>query len=177
MRKGLPFLLLPVLAACGGDLAPPQNAPVAQLRAGFPPGGLVDTIHIEALERLPLRQAVLVTPTGAAIPASSLNVVDTPEAWRGQRAVNDPWQSALLGGDASGGLVPSRTLAMASVRSREQLLAIASSADIPLPDPVAYRRDWTRYRLHLTFGTPPNIENTELAAPEPPPAEPRPPGS
>ena len=173
MRKGLPFLFMTVLAACGGDFAPPPSAPVTQIRAGFPPGGLVDTIHIETVERLPLRQAVLVAPNGVAIPASSLNIVSAPEALGGQRAVSDPWQSALLGGDANGPLAPSHAQAMASVRSREQLLAIASNADIPLADPVAYRRDWTRYRLHLTFGTPPNIENVELAAPELPPPPPR----
>jgi hypothetical protein len=45
-----------------------------------------------------------------------------------------------------------------------------STADIPLPDPVAYRRDWRKYRIRLTFGTlPGEIETHEIAAPEPPP--------
>ena len=32
---------------------------------------------------------------------------------------------------------------------------MVSRADIPLPDPVAYRRDWRDWRVRLTFGTPP----------------------
>jgi len=44
-----------------------------------------------------------------------------------------------------------------------------SRAEIALPDPVAYRRDWTRYRLRLTFGSPPGqSEIREIAAPQPP---------
>jgi hypothetical protein len=45
-----------------------------------------------------------------------------------------------------------------------------STADIALPDPVAYRRDWARYRIRLVFGTAPGeLETREIAAPEPPP--------
>jgi hypothetical protein len=57
--------------------------------------------------------------------------------------------------------------------SREQLLATVSSAEIALPDPVVYRRDWRRYRIRLTFGTPPGeVETREIPAPEPPPGTP-----
>jgi hypothetical protein len=49
-------------------------------------------------------------------------------------------------------------------------LATVSTAEIALPDPVAYRRDWTNYHIRLTFGTPPgDVETSEIAAPEPPP--------
>ena len=55
------------------------------------------------------------------------------------------------------------------MRSQVQLLANLSQAEIPLPDPIAYRRDWPNYRVRLTFGTPPGaIEAREIAAPEPP---------
>ena len=58
----------------------------------------------------------------------------------------------------------------AALRGRQQLLATVSTAEIALSDPVAYRRDWRRYRIRLTFGTPPSkIETREIAAPEPPP--------
>ena len=47
---------------------------------------------------------------------------------------------------------------------------MVSRAEIPLPDPVAYRRDWRDWRIRLTFGTPPSdVTTTEIAAPEPPP--------
>jgi len=58
----------------------------------------------------------------------------------------------------------------AALQGEVQLLATVSTAEIPLPDPVAYRRDWTNYRIRLTFGTPPgDVETREIAAPEPPP--------
>ena len=50
----------------------------------------------------------------------------------------------------------------------EQFAQLLSTAEIALPDPVAYRRDWTQYRIRLTFGTPPGgVETSEIAAPEP----------
>ncbi|MGA8550040.1 MAG: hypothetical protein WB678_07360, partial [Stellaceae bacterium] len=56
-------------------------------------------------------------------------------------------------------------------RTQTTLLAIVSSASIPLPDPVAYRRDWQKYRIRLHFGTPPDqVETREIPAPAPPPA-------
>jgi hypothetical protein len=58
----------------------------------------------------------------------------------------------------------------AALYSQQQLLATVSTAEIALPDPVAYRRDWARYRIRLVFGTPPGeVETREIAAPEPPP--------
>ena len=59
----------------------------------------------------------------------------------------------------------------AALYSNQQLLAMVSRADIPLPDPVAYRRDWRDWRVRLTFGTPPGeLETLVIAAPEPPPS-------
>jgi hypothetical protein len=49
------------------------------------------------------------------------------------------------------------------------LLAVVSTASIPLPDPVAYRRDWQKYRIRLRFGDPPQVETREIDAPAPPP--------
>ena len=58
----------------------------------------------------------------------------------------------------------------AALQGQEQLLAMVSNAQISLPDPVAYRRDWANYRIRLTFGTPPGaIETQEIPAPAPPP--------
>jgi hypothetical protein len=62
------------------------------------------------------------------------------------------------------------TYAGAALNSQQQLLATVSTAEIALPDPVAYRRDWARYRIRLTFGTPPGeVETRLLPAPPPPP--------
>ena len=39
----------------------------------------------------------------------------------------------------------------ATYRSETQVLMMVSTADIPLPDPVVYRRDWANYRIRLGF--------------------------
>jgi len=47
---------------------------------------------------------------------------------------------------------------------------IVSSASIPLPDPVEYRRGWRNYRIRLSFGDAPDeVETRKVEAPEPPP--------
>src|SRR5215208_6051746 len=171
------LLVLPV-AACGGggepplvsSLGPPPGPPpvVAQLRVGF--GGLVDTIDIAAIERLPLRAAELIAPDGSATPAGSITVDPNPRVATGQWAQSNRWQDAVTGNSALAVLTSQNPQAGAALQSQQQLLATVSTADIPLPDPVAYRRDWPQYRIRLTFGTPPtNIETRELPAPPPPP--------
>ncbi len=170
MRRVLPVLVpLLLIAGCEDGGAPPPG-PTAQLRAGFPRGGIADTIAIEAIERLPLRAAELLSPDGATTPASTIDVVASPSFAGGQRVAGDPWQSALSGSASAAALNWQHAEAGAAPQSREQLLATVSRAEIALPDPVVYRRDWGHYRIRLTFGTPPGeIETREIAAPEPPP--------
>ena len=51
-----------------------------------------------------------------------------------------------------------------------QLLAMVSTASIPLPDEIEYRRDWRSYRIFLSFGdVAGEVERVVLPAPEPPP--------
>ena len=51
-----------------------------------------------------------------------------------------------------------------------QLLAMASTASIPVPDEIGYRRDWRSYRIFLSFGDlAGEVERRVLPAPEPPP--------
>jgi len=55
-------------------------------------------------------------------------------------------------------------------QQRTVFLVIVSTASIPLPDPVEYRRDWRSYRVRLGFGDAPGeVETREVDAPEPPP--------
>jgi hypothetical protein len=180
MSRVLPVLLpLFVVAGCdGGVLSPGPPGPAgppglsAQVKAGFPRGGVADTIQVDAIEPRALRAAELVVPDGPAIPASTIDVVASPRFATGQWAAGDPWRNALSEGGASTLTLP-HAEAGAALQGEQQLLATVSSAEIALPDPVAYRRDWARYRIRLTFGTPPGeVETRVIAAPEPPPEVP-----
>jgi hypothetical protein len=57
-----------------------------------------------------------------------------------------------------------------SLRWPVKLLAMVSTASIPLPDEVAYRRECRSHRIFLSFGDlPGEVERRGLPAPEPPP--------
>ena len=157
MRKFVSLLTAMVLAACADTGLPPLATD--QIRARFPPGGVVDVIVIDAVDRLPLRQAELVAPDGQTTPASYLNVDSSPSVTFNQNFANSPYA-----GVAAPGLTPG------APQQRVAFLAMVSTASILLPDPVEYRRDWQGYRILLGFGDPPGaVETRELPAPEPPP--------
>ncbi|MBV9859118.1 MAG: hypothetical protein JO038_03295 [Alphaproteobacteria bacterium] len=168
----LPALLsLLPLAACGGS-GGPAPLPVQQVTAGFPRGGLADTIQIDAVDRLALTGADLIAPDGTASPAASVDAKPRPSAREGQTVAMNPFHDVLSPSSDGGGglLIPRDPLNAAALRSETQLLVTFSTASIPLPDPVAYRRDWGKYRLRLQFGAPPGeVQIRDLPAPEPPP--------
>jgi len=171
MRRFLRILpLFTLLAACSegmsGGLAP---QPEQQARASFPRGAVVDVIRIDALDTLPLRAADLVAPDGTTTAASSVDVRGNPRTEGGQAMVANPWRSDLIGTvrTSAAPLVATN----ASMRSQSELLATISVAEIALPDPVAYRRDWANYRIRLGFGAPGGqTETRDIPAPEPPPS-------
>ena len=166
------LLLLLLVAACdtGGTASPSPGTTAAAAQAGFTRGGLADTITISAAERLPLRTAELVAPDGTTTPANWIDVNNSPSVVTGQRVANNPWDTAVTGSSAAAALTTPDAEAGATLQGRVQFLGTISTAEIALPDPVAYRRDWTNYRIRLTFGTPPNdVATSEIAAPEPPP--------
>jgi hypothetical protein len=177
MRRVVPMLLPMIVATgCDGGMPPPGPAGPpglsAQVKAGFPHGGVADTIEVDAIQPLALRAAELVAPDGAATQAGYLNVDASPRIATGQWAAADLWRNALSEGGAAAALTMPHAEAGAALQGEQQLLATVSSAEIALPDPVAYRRDWARYRIRLTFGTPPGeVETRVIAAPEPPPPE------
>ena len=168
-------LLLFALVGCDGGAAPPPGPPLpgqpsssAQVRVGF--GGLVDTIDVTAIERLPLRAAELVAPDGTATPSGPITVDPSPRFATGQWNTSNSWKDPITGNSALGALTLRHAQAGAALQGQEQLLAMVSDAQISLSDPVAYRRDWANYRVRLTFGTPPGaVETQELPAPAPPP--------
>jgi hypothetical protein len=152
-----------------GLLPPGPATPRVQLRVGF--GGLVDTIQVSAIEQLPLREAALVAPDGTIVPANDITVSANPRIATGQWSLSNRWEDSASPDSALAALALPNAQAGAALRSDQQLLAMVSRADLPLPDPVAYRRDWRDWRVRLTFGTSPGeLETLVIAAPEPPPS-------
>jgi hypothetical protein len=163
--------MLAAIAGCDSTSPPPLAATseTAQLRVGFPARGLADTIAIDAVERLPLRSAELVAPDGTVTRSGPIDVEDRPRVATGQWAIAQTWSDPVTGNNALASLGHTNPQANAALFGQEQLLAVVSHAEIGLPDPVAYRRDWQHYRIRLAFGTPPALQTRELAAPAPPP--------
>jgi hypothetical protein len=168
MRRWLMILpSLIVLAACT-DAPPGAGAPRQEARASFPRGGVADVIKIDVLDPAPLRAADLVAPDGTTTSASSLDVNANPQTIGGQGTIADPWRPSMLG---SNGINPLPTGQIdPAARARDQLLLTVSTADITLPDPVAYRRDWGNYKIRLSFAAAGDqLETRDIPAPEPPP--------
>ena len=159
-----------LLTACGAEsgLAP---LPTDQVRARFSPGGVVDVIEVDAVDRLPLRTAELVGPDGEATPAFYLHVNPSPSVTYYQRSADSPYGGTTFGtGDLAAGVPFPADLAGAP-QGNATLLAMVSTASIRLPDEVAYRREWRSYRIFLSFGDlAGEVERRVLPAPEPPPA-------
>src|SRR5204863_4172777 len=154
------------VAGCAPESGLPP-LPADQVRARFPPGGVVNSIEIDAVDRLPLRTAELVSPDGQATPASYLHVNPSPSAAFYQRQIDTPY-----GGNIAGivNLTPVPAIIAGAPQGDAQLLAMVSTASIPLPDEIEYRRDWRSYRIFLSFGdVAGEVERRVLPAPEPPP--------
>lgn len=170
MRVIATFLIVGMLTACA-DESGPASLPSDQVRAYFPSGGVVNAIEVDATNRLPLRTAELVSPDGDATPASYLHVSSDPGVTYYQRFFNSPYVGNAVGvGDvAAGNRVTLDTYG--APQGAVRLLAMVSTASIPLPDEIAYRRDWRSYRIFLSFGDlSGEVERQILPAPEPPPA-------
>jgi predicted small lipoprotein YifL len=159
----LPVVLL--LAACGGE--GPAPLPSDQIKASFLRGGIADQIEVSTIDRLPLRGAELVAPDGHATPALSITANPAPTESFSQQFPNSPYSGANFGVSSIQSNALSPGIVGAAPQTQTKLLAVISIASIPLPDPVAYHRDWPKYRIRLRFGDPPQTERREIAAPAP----------
>jgi hypothetical protein len=166
MRGAASLLTLALVTACAPEsgLSP---SPADQVRARFPPGAVVNSIEIDAVNRLPLRTAELVAPDGQTTRASYLHVDPSPGVTFYQRQVDSPFEGNIFG---IGNVGPVPALLAGAPQGDARLLAMVSSASIPLPDEIEYRRDWRSYRIFLSFGDlAGEVERRVLPAPEPPP--------
>jgi hypothetical protein len=166
MRAAAFLLTLALVGACSAEsgLAP---LPTDQVRARFPPGGVVNSIEIDAFDRLPLRTAELVSPDGQATSASYLHVNPSPGVTFYQRQIDTPYEGNFFG-IGNGAALPA--VVTGAPQGDAQLLAMVSTASIPVPDEIEYRRDWRSYRIFLSFGDlAGEVERRILPAPEPPP--------
>jgi hypothetical protein len=171
MRRLLSLLPCLVLLACSNytfDLGPPPAAPADELmRASFPRGGVTNVIRIDVRDPLPLRAAELVAPDGVITAASSLDAVRAPQASSGQETQKAPWLNSRF--DQDNPVLPNGA-PMAAFRTDTQTLLMLSTAEITLPDPVAYRRDWAGYKIRLGFAAGGSqLQIRVIGAPAPPP--------
>jgi hypothetical protein len=162
----LPSVLWLVGCAGTGGLTP---LPAQHARAIFRPGSDINVIKIDVLDNLPLRAAELVAPDGTTTPASWLDVNNKLQANGGSQAIASPWRSDAAFGDVGPTRLPNAGATVGDNASHTELLMMSAGADITLPDPVAYRRDWQKYKIRLTFGAPGAADTREIAAPQPPP--------
>jgi hypothetical protein len=162
---GLVPAVLLVAACVGGS---PSPLPTNQIRASFPAGGIANQIEVTAVDRLALRAAELVAPDGHATPAATITANPAPTQVFSQeaQAYANPGLGYPAGTIGSNALTPN--VVGGAPETRSKLLAIVSTASIPLPDPAAYRRDWQGYRIRLRLGDPPEVQTREIAAPAPP---------
>ncbi|HEX4615277.1 MAG TPA: hypothetical protein VH230_05115 [Stellaceae bacterium] len=166
MRGPLFMLTLALVAACAPASGLPP-LPADQVSARFPPGGVVNSIEVDAIDRLPLRTAELVSPDGQATPASYLHVNPSPSVTFYQRQIDTPYEGNLFG---IGNFAPAPAVVTGAPQGDAQFLAMVSTASIPVPDEIEYRRDWRSYRIFLSFGDlAGEVERRVLPAPEPPP--------
>jgi hypothetical protein len=166
MRFAACLATILLLAACSS--AGPPTAATEPIRAGFPAGGIVNLIAVDAVDRLPLRQAELIAPDGHATAANSVTANPAPTQSFSQQFPTGPFSGTQFGVSSIGSNALTPGVVGAAPQTQTQVLAVVSTASIPLPDPVAYRRDWQKYRIRLRFGDPPQVETREIVAPEPP---------
>ena len=148
--------LLLVAACAGGEPgAAPATSEVPDtlgtISADFQPGGLANVVVVRAVDRLPMRSAVLVGPGDQSIPAYSLDVTPSPAA------VPQPGLQVLMNTPG----------APQSVTQTNTMLSVAL---IELPNPVAYSRSWRDWRVLVRLGDPGAGREMTLAAPPPPPS-------
>jgi hypothetical protein len=166
MRAAAFMLALALAAACAPESGLPP-LPADQVSARFPPGGVVNSIEVDAIDRLPLRTAELVSPDGRVTPASYLHVNPSPSVTFYQRQIDTPYEGSIFG---IGNATPFPAVVTGAPQGEAQFLAMVSTASIPVPDEIEYRRDWRSYRIFLSFGDlAGEVERRVLPAPEPPP--------
>jgi len=165
MRLAACLAIILLLADC--SFAGSGPVPSEPVRASFAAGGVVNVITVDAVDRLPLRQAELIAPDGHATAASSVTANPTPTQSFYQQFPTGPYSSTEFGVSSIGSNALSPGVVGGAPQTQTQLLAVVSTASIPLPDPVAYRRDWQKYRIRLRFGDPPQVERREIDAPAP----------
>ena len=150
MRRVLVLAALILLGGCAG--AADENALTpGTISARFIAGGLANVVVVNTVDRLPLREAVLVSPGGERVPAYSIDVDPRPAV------AQVPGEATLL---ATPGMP----------RRSAWINTMASTALIQLPDPAQYAKDWRNARIELRFGDPGGEEGeVTLAAPAAPP--------
>jgi len=146
LRHALAIAAMLLVGACAGATEEKALTP-GTMTARFVTGGLANVIVVDTVDRLPLRQAVLVSPDGERVPAYSIDVDPRPA-------------TAQIPGEATLLATPG------APRRSAWINTMASTALILLPDPVQYAKNWRNSRIELKFGDPGGeLSEATLAAP------------
>src|SRR3974390_1683167 len=116
------LLTMALVGACAPESGLPP-LPTDQVRARFPPGSVVNSIEIDAVDRLPLRTAELVSPNGQATSASYLHVNPSPSVTFYQRQIDTPYEGNFFG---IGNVAANPALVTGAPQGDAQLLAMVS---------------------------------------------------
>src|SRR5262249_47293876 len=150
MRGVATILMIVLCAACADGGLPPLAGDQVPVR--FPPRSVGGVIEGDSINPPPLRKVEVLPPPRQAPPAPFFNVHPSLSVTSRQGLPNGPYAGDAFGvGNIAAGIPPS-ALSAGAPQQRAAFLAMISTASIPLPDPVEYRRDWRSYRVRLSFG-------------------------
>lgn len=144
-RRWLPAALLALLVGCSAPPVNPDATPhFGQVLARFVAGRDDQVIEVSSLDRIAIRQAVLVMPDGKPVLAYSIDA--------GQ---ND--ETPVLGSGEPG-------MPAAHIAPIGQILSVAL---IRVPDPDDYAHGWREARVEVDLGDGTGKRTVILAAPAP----------
>lgn len=169
MKRYLPALLLLALAGCysGGDSAGPVAAR-QQSVTGYFSATEHGVIEIDVTDPLPVKNASLIGPDGAAVTAYQID--RDRQVYHGDGAIRPSVGVGVTGGSSShiGTGIGIGFPLFGSSGSEVTTTVTASRVLIRVPDLAAYQINWQRSKLHIELDDGVTHRVMELLPPPPP---------